>query len=228
MMFKHEEMSAKRTRESRRARRVSLLAGAVMLGSSLAAGVAHAVVGDRLLIDPQTMPQAISYNWASNPSSAPTQFNLTFSPTTRSAYTQAAPLDLPCDVNWLATGMSFRNVGSQGLYVEMGGSVYVNGNERQPIANVYSQTEAFAPLAPELLPNNVGTGGFIFIAQPPLYNYLPSQFPANVPLKIRMIVRPFSSTAYDTTRGGYFLSSQIPENPIYNNTWFLWVRRTCP
>ena len=50
------------------------------------------------------------------------------SPTNRSAYSQAAPLDLPCDLTRLATGMSFRNVDTSGLYVEMGGSLYVNGD----------------------------------------------------------------------------------------------------
>ena len=93
---------------------------------------------------------------------------------------------------------------------------------------MFGQTEPLATLPTLLAPNAVGTGGFIFVAQPPLYDFLPSQLPANVPIKMRMIVRPFSDPTYDTTRGGFSLSALIPESTVWNNTYFVWIRRSCP
>jgi hypothetical protein len=77
-------------------------------------------------------------------------------------------------------------------------------------------------------PGALSSGGFIFVAPLPLVSWLPSQIPANVPVKVRMFVRPFSDTTYDTARGGFSLSNLIPETTVWNNTWFLWIRRTCP
>lgn len=221
-------MKLSRSFSRSRAVRVGAVALTLTLAAASAARRAHALTGDVLALDPITMNQALTYNWDSNPNSTVVQAPLNFSPTTRTAYTQASPLNLPCDVNWLATGMSFRNVSTAGLYAEMGGSVYVNGDEHQPLTNVFGQTEPLATLTPLVAPGAVSTGGFIFIAQPPLYDFLPSQFPANTPLKIRMIVRGYNDPAYDVTRGGFFLSARIPESVVWNNTWFVWVRRSCP
>lgn len=212
----------------RPAHRVAAVLGAALLASSLAGGVAHAVAGDPLLVDPFTTVQQLSYNWASNPAGTATNLNLTFSPQTRSAYTQAAPLDLPCDLNWLATGVNFRNTHDAALHVELGGQMRVNGVEGSTIPNAYGQMEGFAPLMPSVAPGASGGGGFIFVAPLPLVSWLPSQIPANVPIKIRMFVRPFSDTTYDPARGGFSLSNLIPESTVWNNTWFLWIRRTCP
>ncbi len=216
------------TMTSNRALKLFTLAAAALTAGALATRSAQALTGDVLLVDPINVPQALSYNGASSGSSTPTQITLSFSPTTRSAYTQAAPLDLPCDLTWLATGMAFRNVSTSGVYAEMGGSLYVNGDEHQPLTNVYGQTEPYATLSPLVAPNAMSSGGFIFVAQPPLYDFLPTQLPANVPLKIRMLVRAYNDTAYDTSRGGYFVSARVPESVIWNNTYFVWIRRSCP
>lgn len=206
-------------------RALAVVAAAVPL---LAGASAYAVLSDRVAIDLTTHAQTVVFNWASNPSSQATSVPLTFSPTTRSAYSQSAPLPLPCDVSFLAIGMSFQNVGSDAFYAEQAGTVAVRGDEHNLLTNVFGQTEPLAPLNYALQPGAVGTGGFIFIAQPPLYDFTTEQFPANVPLKLRMLVRPFSSTAYDTSRGGYALSGLLSESPIYNNAWTVWVQRTCP
>lgn len=208
-------------------RRVLVALGA--LTGLCAAPGAHATNADVLAIDLATMSQSIAFNWASNPSPATqTQVALSFSPTTRTAYTQAAPLQLPCDVNQLSVGMSFRNISGQALYPEMSGTVAINGAEGNLITNVYGQTEPHAPSQLFVQPGTVGTGGFIFIALPPLYDYTTEQFPANVPLKIRMRVAGFTSTDYDVYRGGFYLNNQIAESVIWNNAYAIWVKRVCP
>lgn len=191
---------------------------------------ADAVVTDALAIDLATHQQGIAWNWASNPSPGNYSYqNLTFNPSTRTAYTQAAPLSLPCDVNQLSIGMAFRNVGAQPLYGELSGTIAINGDEHDLLTNLYGQTEPHAALNNVLVPpSGVSTGGFIFIALPPLYDFATEQLPANVPLKIRMRVAGYTDSAYDTSRGGYFLSSLISESTVWNNAWALWVRRTCP
>ncbi len=213
---------------SNRSLKLLTLAAAALTAGALASRSAQALTGDVMLVDPINVPQALSYNSASSGSSTPTQITLSFSPTTRSAYTQAAPLDLPCDLTWLATGMAFRNVSASGVYAEIGGSLYVNGDERRPLTNVYGQTEPYATLSPLVAPNAMSAGGFIFVAPPPLYDFLPTQLPANVPLKIRMLVRAYNDTAYDSSRGGYFVSARVPEPIVWNNTYFVWIRRSCP
>ncbi len=220
--------SASRFVASPRARCGVALAAAALFACGLTARAAHALTGDYLVVEPNTTTMALYYNWASNTAPAGTTINLAFSPTTRTAYTQAAPLALPCDLTQFNTGMVFRNVSSQSLYVEMGGRLYINGDERQPITNVYGQTEALAPISAPLAAGAVGTGGFIFVAQPPLFDFLASQLPANVPLKVRMFVRGYTDTAWDFSRGGFFASAAVPETVVWNNTYFAWVRRTCP
>ena len=212
---------------STRAPRLLLTVGLAV--GLLGGGSASATQADVLAIDLPAATQDIAFNWASNPSpSTPTQFHLTFSPTTRSAYTQAAPLNLPCDVNQLAVGMFFHNVGSTAIYPEMSGTVAINGDEHNLIANVFNQTEPHAPENLLLQPGATGSGGFIFMALPPLYDFTPDQFPANVPLKLRMRVAGYSDSAYDPARGGFSLANLVGESVVWNNAWTVWVQRTCP
>ncbi|MFO0604031.1 MAG: hypothetical protein U0324_12695 [Polyangiales bacterium] len=207
---------------------VAAALGALVLAGSLGHGDAHALAGDVVVVDPFDGHQQLSYNWASNPSGEPVLLNPTFSTTTRSAYTQAAPLDLPCDLNWLAAGVTFRSVHDAPLYGEIGGMMRVNGVESAVIPNYYGQNEGFAPLMPPVAPGASSGGGFIFVAQLPLVSWAAEQIPANVPIKIRMFMRGFSANTYDVPRGGFSAANQIPEATVWNNTWFLWIRRSCP
>ncbi len=89
----------------------------------------------------------------------------------RTAYTKAAPLALPCDVDFLAGGLAWKNVSSQPVYAEMSGALFVNGDEHVRLANVFGQVVAHAPEGAVTPAGALGSGGFIFLAAPPLYNF---------------------------------------------------------
>lgn len=198
------------------------------LASALVVVPAHATTGDTLATDLAVMPQFLDYNWASNPAAAGPHIALPFTLNRRMAYSQEAPLQLPCDVDALSVGMSFRNVGADPVYVELSGTLAINGQESNLIANVYGQTEPHAPLGVLVAPDAVSTGGFIVIARPPYYDFLASQLPANVPVKVRMRSQAFTNSNYDPYRGGYYLSNAVSESVVWNNAFTVWVQRACP
>lgn len=81
----------------------------------LAAATALAAT-DAVVMDPSVGAQSIGFTSASSPTM--TALPIVFTPPTRDAYTKAAPLQLPCDVDFLSVGVSWKNVSSQPLYVE--------------------------------------------------------------------------------------------------------------
>lgn len=193
-----------------------------------------ASVPDAVVMDPSIGRTSITYSSLSNP--VQTSFPVVFTPipcawgtcTTRDAFTKDQPLALPCDVDFLSVGVAFKNVSAQSLYMEWSGALWDMGNEKKPIANAYGQTEI--PIADGRLyaSGQVGTGGFIFIAQPPLLDFTTSQFPPNVPLRIQMASKGFASPTIDPARGSYALANLVPESVVFNNNFRIWVRRTCP
>lgn len=197
------------------------LATAVLGGSQASADVADAVQ-----MDPSIAPQWINYTSASN--STLVSLQVVFTPPTRDAFTKAAPLQLPCDVDFLAIGVAYKNVSAQPLYIEWGGQLWLEGSEKKKIANVFGQTSQYAATGLLWQPGQVGTGGFIYIAHPPLYNYTTDQFPANVPVRLQQESRGFSAPDIDATRGGYSLTNFVGEGVIWNNNYRIWVQRTCP
>jgi hypothetical protein len=200
----------------------TLFVGVAVLGASRAS----ADVADAVQMDPSIAPQWITYSSASNPSLV--TLNVTFTANTRDAYSKTAPLQLPCDVDWLAIGVAYKNVSAQPLYIEWGGQLWLEGSEKKKVANVFGQTSQYAAPGLQWQPGEVGTGGFIYIAHPPLYNYTSDQFPPNVPMRLQLESRGFSAPDYDPSRGGYSLTNLVGEGVIWNNNYRVWVQRTCP
>jgi hypothetical protein len=176
----------------------------------------------------------------------------------RAAFSKTSPLELPCDVDFLAGGLSWRNISDQPVYVEMSGSVYLVGNESVRLANVFGEVEPHAPLGAPTLAGALGTGGYIFLTAPPLYNFTvddtladitlaylqvpgyadpgtdafddsaPGYLPANVPLKIWYRVRAFTDDTYDHARHGYSLTDLVPDSVVWDDCYTIWVERSCP
>lgn len=176
----------------------------------------------------------------------------------RAAFSQAAPLELPCDVDFLAGGLSWRNISSQPVYVEMSGSLFMYGAERVRLANVFGSVEEHAPQNVQTAAGAIGTGGYIFLTAPPLYNFsldeslvditlaylqvpgydqpgtnafadsAPGYIPANVPLRIWYRLRAFSDDNYDHARHGYSLTDLVPDSVVWDDCYTIWVERSCP
>jgi hypothetical protein len=228
----------------------------VVLGSALVAATASAA--DVLAIDLASAAQGQVIAFAS-PTVPYTSVDLKpyIALNFRTAFSKAAPLTLPCDVDFLAGGISWKNVSGAHVYVEMSGALYYDGNEHRPLVNVWGQTRGLAPTG---ITNagTVGTGGFIFLTAPPLYNfsqdpsivdptlsymsvpgyeamtpsqlapYAPGYIPANVPIKINYRVRAFSNNVYDPARGGYTLSDLVADTVIWSDVYSVWITRSCP
>jgi hypothetical protein len=202
------------------------IGAAALAGGLLAAASAYAAATDAVLMDPSIGTQNISFSSASNP--ALTTLPVVFTPNTRDAYTKSQPLALPCDVDFLAVGVSFKNISAQPLYIEWSGAVFENGYEKTRIPDAFGRTIVHVADGRLFQPGEVGTGGFIFIAQAPLLSWPASSFPANVPLRLQMESRGFTSPDLDPARGGYSLANLATEDVIWNNNYRIWVKRTCP
>lgn len=176
----------------------------------------------------------------------------------RAAFSQADPLELPCDVTFLAGGLSWRNISAQPVYVEMSGSLFMYGAEKVRLANVFGSVEEHAPQNIETAAGAIGTGGYIFLAEPPLYNFsvdeslvditlaylqvpgydqpgtnafvqsAPGYIPANVPLRIWYRIRAFDDNNYDHTRHGYSLDDLVPDSVVWDDCYTIWIERSCP
>lgn len=182
---------------------------------------------DGVIADPSIGSQAITYHATSNPTDV--TLPVVFTPPTRDAFTKAAPLMLPCDVSFLAVGMSWKNItASQPLYIEWAGAVFENGSEKTRIPDAYGRTTAYIADGRLWQPGQVGGGGLIFIAEAPLLSWTAASFPANVPLRLQMETRGFTAPAFDPIRGGYALSNLFQEGVIWNNNYRVWVQRSCP
>ena len=107
----------------------------------LSAATAHAAPVDGVVMDPSIGPQAITYHSLSN--STNTTLPVVFTPPTRDAFTKAAPLMLPCDVSFLAVGVSWKNVSPQSLFVEWAGGVFLNGDEHTKIPDGFGREMAY-------------------------------------------------------------------------------------
>lgn len=201
---------------------------AALVGVLLSVGAALAApLVDGVIADPSIGSQAITFHGASDPTDVTVP--VVFTPLTRDAFTKAAPLMLPCDVSFLAVGMSWKNItASQPLYIEWAGAVFDNGSEKTRIPDAYGRTTAFIADGRLWQPGQVGGGGFIFIAEAPLVSWTTASLPANVPLRLQMETRGFTAPAFDPIRGGYALSNLFVEGVIYNNNYRIWVERSCP
>lgn len=199
---------------------------ATALAALLPASAALAAPVDAVLMDPSVGAQTITFSSAAK--AGQTSHPVVFTPPTRDAYTKALPLELPCDVDSLAVGVSFKNISAQPLYVEWSGAVFENGSEKTRIADGFGRTEVHIADGRQFLPGEVGSGGFLFIAPAPLLSWPAASFPANVPLRLQLESRGFTSNVIDPARGGYALANQAPEDVIWNNNYRIWVQRTCP
>lgn len=217
-----------------------------------------ASAADPLVIDFADPTVHAMLDWASPTyGSAHIDLRPAISLNTRTAYTAAAPLQIPCDVTFLAIGPVWRNTTTQAFYPEMSASLYVGGDEHVPLANVYGQTRPLAPSNVPTAAGQLGTGGFIFLTPPPLFDFTtdptisdaslgylglpnytsmspstlagfePGYLPANVTLKANVRVRAFSSTAWDPARGGFALANEVVDTVVWNNAYNLWIRRVC-
>lgn len=205
----------------------SRTSAAVVAATLLTAGTARAAPVDGVVMDPAIGPQAITYHSLSNPSD--TTLPVVFTPPTRDAFTKAAPLMLPCDVSFLAVGVSWKNVtANQSLFVEWGGGVFENGNEKTKLPDGFGRSMVYIADGRSWQPGQVGNGGFIYLIEPPLLSWALGSFPANVPLRLQLETRGFTSNAYDYVRGGYALANLFPETIIWNNNYRVWVQRSCP
>lgn len=211
-------------RPLRAATRTSL--AAALAGVLLAAGGAYAAPVDAVLMDPSIGAQNVTFKSAS--SSTATTLPVVFTANTRDAYTKAQPLSLPCDVDFLAVGVSFKNISAQPLHIEWSGAVFLNGSEKTRIPDAFGRTIVHIADGRLFQPGEVGSGGFIFIAQAPLLSWTAASFPANVPLRLQMESRGFTSPELDPVRGGYSLANLAAEDVIWNNNYRIWVQRTCP
>ena len=205
--------------------RTSLSLTVAGLGLGLAAGTAQAAP-DGVLMDPSIGAQSITYWSASDPT--PHSLPIVYTPPTRDAFTKTAPLALPCDVSFLAVGLSWKNVSAQPLYIEWAGGVFYNGSERTKIPDGYGRSMVYVADGRLHQPGAVSGGGFIFIAEEPLLSWPATSFPANVPLRLQLETRGFTSDAIDPVRGGYALAHLFAEDIIWNNNHRVWVQRTCP
>lgn len=194
-------------------------------GVLAAASTAHAAT-DGVLVDPSIGGQSITWWSASDPT--PHTLPIVYTPPTRDAFTKAAPLALPCDVSFLAVGISWKNVSAQPLFIEWAGAVFYNGSEKTKIPDGFGRPVVYVADGRLWQPGEVGNGGFIFIAEPPLLSWTSDSFPANVPLRLQMETRGFTSDQIDPVRGGYALAHLFPEDIIWNNNHRVWVQRTCP
>lgn len=191
----------------------------------LAAAAAFAA-SDAVLMDPSIGAQSVSFRSASNP--ALTTLPVVFTPPTRDAFTKAQPLELPCDVDFLSVGVSFKNISAQPLYIEWSGAIFEYGSEKTRIPDAYGRKVVHIADGRQHQPGEVGSGGFLFIAPAPLLSWPATSLPANVPLRLQMESRGFTSDAIDPVRGGYALAHQVAEDVIWNNNYRIWVQRTCP
>lgn len=208
-------------------RRLRATAGsAATLTALLTASTAFAAPADAVLMDPSVGAQTIAYSSAAKPGL--TSLPVVFTPPTRDAYTKALPLELPCDVDSLAVGVSFKNVSAQPLYIEWSGAVFENGDEKTRIPDAFGRKVVHIADGRQFGPGEVGSGGLLFIAQAPLLSWPAASFPANVPLRLQLESRGFTSNAIDALRGGYDLANQASEDVIWNNNYRIWVQRTCP
>lgn len=180
---------------------------------------------DAVRMDPTVGAQAIGF---ASPTSPYQSLPIVFTPPTRDAYTKAQPLQLPCDVDFLAVGVAFKNISAQPLYIEWSGAVYLNGNEKTPIPDGFGRPVVHIADGRLFQPGEVGSGGFIHIAQAPLLSWPADSLPANVPLRLQMESRGFTRPDFDHARGGYDLANLASETEIWNNNYRVWVQRTCP
>lgn len=187
---------------------------------------ASAAGQDAVLMDPSIGSQAITFSSKSD--GVFVTLPIEFTPPTRDAFTKADPLELPCDLDFLSVGVTFKNISSQPLYVEWSGAVFLNGSEKTPIPDAYGRKSVHIADGRLFQPGQVGSGGFIFLAQPPLLSWAYDSIPINTPLRLQMESRGFTSAALDPVRGGYDLASSAPEDVIWNNNYRIWVQRTCP
>jgi hypothetical protein len=208
-------------------RRLRATAGSTAtLTALLTASTAFAAPADAVLMDPSVGAQTIAYSSAAKPGL--TSLPVVFTPPTRDAYTKALPLELPCDVDSLAVGVSFKNVSAQPLYIEWSGAVFENGDEKTRIPDAFGRKVVHIADGRQFGPGEVGSGGLLFIAQAPLLSWAAASFPANVPLRLQLESRGFTSNVIDALRGGYDLANQASEDVIWNNNYRIWVQRTCP
>lgn len=199
---------------------------AALSGLLLAATSALSTPVDAVIMDPAIGSQTFSFRSPSQP--ALITLPVVFTVPTRDAYTKAQPLQLPCDVDFLSVGVSFKNISAQPLYIEWSGAVFENGNEKTRIPDGFGQSVAHIADGRLFQPGEVGNGGFIFIAQSPYLSWTAASFPANVPLRLQLESRGFVDGALDPVRGGYSLDNLFVENVIWNNNYRIWVQRTCP
>lgn len=175
----------------------------------------------------------------------------------RAAFSADEPLELPCDVSFLASGLSWENVGDDTVFVELS-AIATIGGESARLADRFGSTEPKAPEYLPLLPGAVGTGGLIWLAPAPLISYTtdanladaslaymdipgygtpgstayansaPGYFPENESIKLRYRLRAFSDTVYDFQRGGFDTAFQVPDSAVWDDCYVVWVRRSCP
>lgn len=187
---------------------------------------------DAVLMDPSVGSLSMQWTSASNPTL--TSIPVVFTPVacgagmcaTRDVGTKTQPVQIPCDTDFLAVGVAWKNVSSQPLYIEWGGALWNMGDEKKPIPDAFGRSEVGIGDGRLFAPGEVGTGGFIFTIQPPYVSW--PELPANVPLRIQMTSKGFTSPTIDPARGSYALANEVPEDIIWNNNFRIWVRRTCP
>lgn len=156
------------------------------------------------------------YKQSANP--AQVSVNIVTSPSTRTAFTQTAPLLLPCDVNFLAGSIRMLNISAQTLYPTIEARVFLGGNEARAVPNAWGQTPSSGPSNAIIQPGQLGQAGYIFF-HPVLVNYGVGQFPPNLPVKLVMGSRATISPTYQPV---------LPEDVIWNNYYAVWVMKSCP
>lgn len=224
--------------------------------ATLALPGAPALAADVLEVDltNPTIQQLLNYRSASEGVMHTVDIRANITHNRRRAFTPEAPLLLPCDLDWLSAGLSWRNVSPHPIYPEMSAMVSF-GDEKRPLLDRMGHATPFAPSSATTAAGAIGTGGYFFVPPEPLVafttnpaladptlaymndpGYLtapvlsstPGFLPANVPLKIAYRVRAFSAAHYDHVRGGYSLADLVPDNIIWNDCYVTWIMRQCP
>jgi hypothetical protein len=156
------------------------------------------------------------------------------------AYSQQNPFKIACDSTFFSAGVAYgyANTGP-GVYPELTGKFYLNGDEHQPIvSHGFGNTvpggfdHANAPDNNLLLsPGQTFSEGFIgWNNTIPYwqYGFQPTDLPANVPVKFFLVVQGYSCTTWDYADGGYSPACRLPDAVPWNNAVNIWLVRECP
>ncbi len=203
---------------------------ALAASASLVGATAHAV---DLQLDPALL-ESIYFTPSVNSG------NVHVPVTNHTAYSQAAPYALPCDVTEFDQQIQIDYVtAGPEVYPQLDISFFLYGDESQPIhsnglnnyAAPYGGFSRTVSGLQGLQDHHTQIDGFLPVSSISQYGgflFQPSDLPANVPVRMRMRVVAFSCSTPDPTTGGYSAACQLPDPTPWDNVFNVWIQRTCP